>query len=361
MRAATVAIKNTLSSPPSEWKSKLRSGGVSEFLVRQLILTAHRMLDDKPDRAIQVFAVAEELVKELPTLTNQNLLHALRGRTFLDRVVAHRTLGQFPASTTMLDNAEEEYRKTPYCINELAQTWYERAASHFKRGELDATLKFIEQARNIFVLTADRRRAAKARMLEACVLVDRGALRDARDSFREAIAAFRVFEDREALACPYLNLGSTEMRLGHTRTARKALDAALVAFTKQKNAGEVVRAQWNLAHLATFYEKSLLGLRKLRDARRDFAELRMTADAAFVGLDIAKALLDSGEFEEAEQLCGVIFNEFAESGIPKNALEALAYLRDAASRRNADVRLVEDVRRFVERAAFHPEAVFHPA
>src|SRR5258708_17849537 len=151
------------------------------------------------------------------------------------------------------------------------------------------------------------------------------------------------------------------MHLGHLAAARNAIGPALTAFTKLGMRGEVVRVRWNLAHLITFHKDRERGLPLLREARSDFANLGMTGSAASVGLDLVKALFgDVAAAEEATQLARVVFREFEGSGATKNALEALAYLRDALQRREATAELIDEVQTFVERAPRHPGAVFTP-
>jgi tetratricopeptide (TPR) repeat protein len=358
VRDAAIVVKETLTGRVGDWHRTLVHHGVTEFIVRHVLLTAHRIVDARPARAIQLLNLAEQLVDDLPTLTSSYLRCAMRGRTFLDRAFANRVLGHFNEAASMLDRAEEEFRQDSACTHELAQTWYERSALRFKVGDLDMTITYARQARNIFVLTGDRRRTAKARMIEACVLVDRHSLHAARDAFRDAARSFYAFEDQESLSCALLNLGSTEMRLNHLVRARKLFEAAQLGFAKLKMHGEVVRTQWNLAHLVAFHENLIRGLPLLQQARNDFATLHMTADAAFVGLDIVRALFAAGRVGDAGALCRIVIPEFEESGVSANVREALAYLRAAVERRDATAELVAEVRTFIERAPHHPDAVF---
>jgi len=361
MRATAAVIARILGGAQKEWARRFLAHGVSEALVRQLVLTAHRLLDDRPARAIAILDVAERLTIELPALMKRDVVIVLRGRSCLDRAFALRSLGRFNEARTMLDRAEAEFQKTPYCTHELAQTWYERAAMHFKLRAFEVVVRFAQQARSIFILTSDRRRAAKARMIEGCVLADRGELAAARDEFRDAVAAFAVFGDRESAACAHLNLGSTEMRLGHLNTARGAFRQAAQEFVKLGMHGEAVRARWNEAHLVAFHENLTRGLVLLRKARSDFANLEMLADSAFVGLDMLKALFGKHDAAgEAEQVARVVFREFELAGVTKSALEALAYLRDAIQRNTATGSLVDDVRSFIELAQHDAAATFSP-
>jgi tetratricopeptide (TPR) repeat protein/DNA-binding phage protein len=358
VRAGASFVKDTLAARPDEWRHRFIQRGVTEVVVRQLLLSAHRILDAKPARAIQLLAVAEGLVDELPPSTSEYLIHAMRGRAFLDRAFANRVLGNFHEAAVSLDSADAEYRQHPQCTHELGQAWYERAALRFKLGDLDATMTYVHQARSIFVLTGDRRRTARARMIEACVLVDRNLLPRAREAFREAAMIFRAFEDQEALACALLNWGSTEMRLRHQVRARKLFQNALALFVDLQMPGEIVRTRWNLAHLVTFYEDIGRGLPLLRAVRDEFTKLGMIGDAAFVGLDLVRALYANEEPGEAAAWCRRIIPEFETSGATKNVREALAYLRAAAERREATADLAAEVRAFIERAPHHPDSVF---
>jgi tetratricopeptide (TPR) repeat protein/DNA-binding phage protein len=359
MRATTAAIAEVLKRPVAEWPGAFIERGVTEALVRQLVLTAHRLVEKQPKRAIAVLATAERLTKELPTLMKRDVGIVLKGHTYLERAVALRVLGLFHDERAMLDRAEAEFQKRAACTHELAQTWYERAALAFNLNELDEAARLALQARNIFLLTGDRRRAAKARMLQGCVLVDRHQYAKAREEFRVAVTTFRTFGDTETLAAAYLNLGSTEMRMGRTAAARDALKSAAIFFEKAKLPAEVVRVKWNLAHLVTFHESREKGLPLLRKVRVEFAKRDMLDAAATVGLDIVKALFgDDAAVDEAAELCQTIIGEFTKAGAAKNVLTALAYLRDATTRRTASPALVDEVRVFIEHASQDPAATF---
>jgi tetratricopeptide (TPR) repeat protein len=362
MRLTAARIAQVLQQPQDEWADRFSQQPISEPLLRQLVLTAHRALDDKPRRAIAIHALAARLSRSLPNFVDPNVRIALIGRTFLDRAFALRHLGRFPEAFRMLDRAEEFFRSTPYCIHELAQAWYERAAVHFRTGEDDPAAVLAKQARSVYTLTTDRRRAAKARMLEACILVDARKFRPARDAFRESLAAFKAFGDQESLGSAYLNLGNTEMHLGRLTSARNSMLHALRIFTKLELRGEIIRVRWNLAHLDTFHGDADKGFALLRQARADFANLRMPAEAARVGLDIVKALFgNDAAAREAATLARTIVTEFENSGATRNAVEALAYLRDALARGKATPQLVDDVGRFVDRAPRHTDAIFTPS
>ena len=65
-----------------------------------------------------------------------------------------------------------------------------------------------------------------------------------------------------------------------------------------------------------------------------------------------------GAAEEVAQLGRRIVDELTAAGATTNALEALAYLRDAFARRDASPQLVDDVRTFLQRATRDASLVF---
>ncbi|MFP5247600.1 MAG: hypothetical protein ACLGH0_12990, partial [Thermoanaerobaculia bacterium] len=93
------------------------------------------------------------------------------------------------------------------------------------------------------------------------------------------------------------------------------------------------------------------GLTRLREARREFEALGLRSDAALVTLDLAEALLATGQpgaAREAAELSASLVDLFTSVGMTGHALTALAFLREAFAGGNATPALVRHVREYLE-------------
>lgn len=361
-KQASELIASFATRPVAEWTERIRKrkSGATEPVIRRLIAIGYKELVRNATRAHAILAVARELTADL-SQTIPELRVAFRGRTFLYQAHALLQMGRYDDALAALDDAEREYEGSPFSTNELAQTWYERAAIRFKRGELDEAARLIKRAINVFTVMGDTRRVAKARIIQGCILYERGNIAAAREQWLLVVEPLRLAEDLEAVAAISLNIGSAETLLGQVASAKVWLNRALAEFKKQANIGEIIRTQWSMAKLRLLHEDYEAGLRVLRMVHEQFISVSMPAEAGFVALDLVEQLVESSETnDDVIALCRSAITAFERAGATLKMLEALGYLREAIARRKADAELVRHVRKYLERVGSGRDEIFAP-
>lgn len=333
--------------------------GVTEDMVRVLVFDAEKKTDRNAGRALAILTLADAIAERLPN-SSAAVVAALRGRIHLDRAYGLRQLGRYREALPLLDEAEEQYERTPHCAHEVATVWYERAAILFVKEDYDAAIRAARRAVNLFTLVGDRRRIAKAQLILACVFHERGELEAALASFTEVESALRAMNDREALASVHLNLGATETLLGNVPAAQAWIEKALRAFSQLGRRGEIARTRWAMARLHLLHFNRAEGMQQHRDVRAAFEGLGMHDDAGTVMLDMAAYLLEDGKSAESASLCREALAAFEHSGAAMSARRAVRFLYQAIQDGAADAALVREVRRFLDRSAAHPEQEFAP-
>jgi tetratricopeptide (TPR) repeat protein len=289
------------------------------------------------------------------------LVVALRGYAEKGRTNALRMLGRYQEAMQLLIDAEQHFVDARYCTLEIGEVRYVRAGILFKMQRWPEAQEAAGQARRIFEEEHDRTRALHARMIEGCILVERGSLDAARAVFVGLLKQLAAKCHRDALARVYMNLGSCDLKRGVPGFARHWLHRATQLFRELGLPSELARARWCGAKITVFEGNRTRGLRDLRAAMRDFERLSMPADAGFVGLDLLEVLLaDASAAKEAENLARSLAEFFVAAGANVGAARAIGYLRDAAAARTADAPLVAYVRRYLNRVDVDPERRFEP-
>jgi tetratricopeptide (TPR) repeat protein len=344
------------------WFTRIRTtaGAATESATRELVDAAFPLLDRQPARAEQLYAAAVGLTERLAT-SPPLLVVALRGYAEKGRANALRMLGRYQEAMQVLIDAEQHFMDARYCTSEIGEVRYARAGILFKMEKWPQAQEAAGQARRIFEEEHNRTRALHARLLEGCVLVERGNLDAGRAVFGELLKPLAGKRHRDALARLYMNLGSCDLKRRVPKFARHWLHRATQLFRQLGMTSELARARWCGAQITIVEGDRARGIRELRAAMRDFERLSMPADAGFVGLDLLEELVaDASAANEAAQLARSLAELFLAAGLNVSAARAVSYLRDAVVSRTANASLVAYVRRYVHRADVDVATQFQP-
>jgi tetratricopeptide (TPR) repeat protein len=344
------------------WLARLRTtpGAATETATRDLVDAAFSLLDRQPARAEQLYTAAVGLTKRLAT-SPPLLVVALRGYAEKGRANALRMLGRYQEAMQVLIGAEQHFVDARYCTFEIGEVRYARAGILFKMEKWPQAQEAAGQARRIFEEEHNRTRALHARLLEGCVLVERGNLDAGRAVFSELLKQLAGKRHRDALARLYMNLGSCDLKRQVPKLARHWLHRATQLFRQLGLTSELARARWCSAQITIAEGDRDRGIRELRAAMRDFEHLSMYADAGFVGLDLLEELIaDGSATNEAELLARRLAELFVAADLNVSTARAVTYLRDAVASRRASASLVAYIRRYIHRAEVDPIRSFEP-
>ena len=344
------------------WLARIRTaaGAATEEATRELVDAAFPLLDRQPARAEQLYAAAIALTARL-VASPPPLVAALRGYAEKGRANALRMLGRYREAMQLLIDAEQHFVDARYCALEIGEVRYARAGILFKMEKWPEAQAAAIQARRIFEEERDHTRALHSQVIVGCVLIERGDLEAGRAllvSLRKPLEGKR---HRGTLAGVYMNLASCDRRRQEPVIARHWLRRAMQLFRELGMTSELARARWCGAKITIIEGDRHRAMRELRAAMRDFERLSMPADAGFVALDLLERLIaERSGTNEAAKLARSLAELFVAAGASVSAAKAIAYLRDAADARKADVPLVAYVRRYVQRATVDPDRPFQP-
>lgn len=349
----------------AEWEAWLAgirktAAAVTETFLRELIDAASPLINRQPARAEQLYAAAIALTERLAE-SPPPLIAALRGYAEKGRANALRMLGRYHAAMQVLIDAEQHFIDARYCAVEIGDVRYTRAGILFKMEKWPEAQAAAEQARRIFEEERNRTRALHAKLIEGCILGERGDLERSREIFVSLLKLLEGKRHRGTLACVYMNLSSCDRRRRKPEFARHWLHRAIQLFRYLGMPSELARARWCGAQLTIDVGDRARGMRELRAAMRDFERLSMPADAGFVALDLLEEITrDPSAVKEAEDLARSLAALFVAAGANVSSAKAITYLHDAAIARKADAPLVAYVRRYVHQADVEPDSPFQP-
>lgn len=336
-------------------KRRYRTGGV----VRKLTAHAQGLCRQEPLDALTLADAAVSIAEALPDgLYTARAVYELRGSAWRARANALNFLGRFDEALDDCRRAERAYRELRSPGLGLATVAYLRGCILFEQQRYAEALQSAETAEHGFSHLGQDERQMWAVNLRANIAFEQRQL-DA------ATALFgRVYEYGEALRDPGWiargahALGNCHLERGDLAEASMHFHVALKLFREIGERTEVTRAEWGIA--LAFVRSNVVGegIRRLRNVIVAFARAGMVTDAGLAGLDLADALLTSGDTREIAALASHLFEVFTSHGMLTGALTALAFLREAAAGGTLTPSDIGAVRAFLRRAERQPRLPF---
>ena len=327
---------------------RMRNSGV----VRRLCAESRELRERQPMHALVVADAAIALADQLPhDRYPEPLLDELRGGAWLERANVLRYLGRYAEALDAADIASRAFTGSPVAVYSNALVDYLRGVIYVETERLDEALRLVRKSARVFRQFGEEERYVHARIVEATVLFDQNRYRESRDLFLSLVAVSKAAGDAATLARLYGNVANCQLRLHELESAEVYFSRALSLYEALGLETERIRTRWSIGCLRIASGDLADGLLRLREARRELDELGLRNDAALVTLDLAEALLATGESHaarEAAELCAAVVESFAAVGMNGHALTALAFLREAFDAGRATPGLVRHVRDYLE-------------
>jgi len=329
-------------------RPRMRTSGV----VRRLCAESRALRERQPMHALVVADAAIALSDQLPADRYPDpLIDELRGGAWLERANVLRYLGRYAEALDAADIASRAFSHSPVAVFSNALIDYLRGVIAVETERLDDALRLVRKSARVFQQFGEDERYVHARMVEATVMFDQNRYRESRDLFLALVTVSKNAGDAATLARLYGNVANCQLRLHELESAELYFSRALSLYEALGLETERIRTRWSIGCLRIATGDVADGLGRLREARRELDELGLRNDAALVTLDLAEALLATGEPQaarEAAELCSSVVEGFAAVGMTGHALTALAFLREAFEAGRATPALVRHVRDYLE-------------
>jgi tetratricopeptide (TPR) repeat protein len=364
-KAATAVIAEVLSGPSAWWRERARRtpGVVTHACAALLIERSIALMDQSPADATDAAAVAVDVAEQLrPDAYPSGLVLAVRTDAWREYAYSLFYVGRLSEASTAIDAAEQTCRRLPSPEHGLARISLIRAQVYRGADRFDEAIALAAQAAETFARLGDQTRYAKARVTE-------GNMRHARGDVAAALTIWLAVEDAPGLAhdgtlgMVLHNIGYAYRDLGDYALARTYLGRARAQYETRGMAVEKVRTRWAEGGMLVMSGEAGEGLRILREAWRAFEKVGMELEAALVGLEVAEALLVTGDTDEVPSICRAILDRFVSEGMTSRAITALSFLREAIAVGKAPPDLVRTIHSFLralpdgaKSTSIHPSA-----
>lgn len=338
-------------------RSELRTVGV----IQRLIAAARGMVRRNPRRAHELTSVAVEYAAQVVTPHDGHcVVLTLRAEAWKEHANALRAVDETTAAQEAIAIARALYGRLPASGWHLAIVGLIEAEILHDLGRVPQSLELVRTAASQFALHRDHDRYVDAQMTEAWLLWSAGETAAAAEVWRTSLETARQRGDEELTARLADRLGLFELRFGRPDHARELLFSALAVFDRCGSQRDATRTRWYFAEAAAAcgrWNEAISEYHKVR------AELLATADAveaAFPCIEIVALLLDSHRSAEVTSLLAAFIEDFRETGMPANALDAFVHLHECHAAGNCTDEEIAAVRVYFEELPDHPNAPFIP-
>ena len=347
-RAAMANIRN---------QRKFHTGGVA----RRLNAKAHEVYLSKPLDALIFADLAQAVAELLPDdIYPNNAVYELRGTAWKERANALVRLAEFDDALESLRHAEDAYQHLRSSGRGLGAVELVRAGVYYERGELDKATEHVDRAERGFAHLGLDRQRMKAVWLRGEIAYEAHEYSSARTIFQQVIQFGESSNDAGWIARGSFCRAACELELGNLGEAVTLYHSALMIFREAGPAEYRIETEWGLARVSLYGGKPTDAVRGLRDVIAAFEEIGRVANVALAGIDLAEALLVLERWEEIAKVAGHAFRVLKKAGHLTGALTALAYLKEAAAKRQLTAGTLRQVRDYLRRVEREPDLLFAP-
>lgn len=340
--AAASVLDEILTGPWTAWPERLRKANLrTAGMVRQLLERRPAVIERQPAAALQLTSMALALAEvldprqywhdEVTYLCAQALREQAHVLSFMGRSTeALRYVERSARAFASLDPALIEWDMARLqLVKAVALRLLERGGEAVALAH-DAGEKFLQ--------AGDRPRFVQARITEAAMLYDAGAVENALSLWR-SVQGDRDLGAVDALRLTH-NIALCLCDLGRGEEAIAPLRHCVSEFGARGLDTERTRSRWYLGNALLGAARSDEAIAALRTASREFAELDLPVDAALAALHLAEALVANEQPEEVPAICREVIAQLTNAGLAMQAIPALSLLREAAAMGDASRALI---------------------
>jgi len=231
---------------------------------------------------------------------------------------------------------------------------------HYERGDLQEAAKHVVLAEHGYAHLGIERQRIKAVFLDGAIKYEALALAEASATFQRIIDFGEQAHDAVWIAKGSYARANCELDRGNAAEASILFLKALAIFCETGPEENRIETDWGLARVVLHGGKASDAARRLRDVIAAFEVMGRVGNAAVAGIDLAEALLVLERWDEIAKVAAHAFRVLKKAGIVTGALTALAYLKEAATKRHLTPAALKAVREYLMRVEREPNLLFAP-
>jgi tetratricopeptide (TPR) repeat protein len=337
-------------------KKEFRTAGV----VRRLCETAHDVCPRLPPEAVKISRVAILISEALPDdLYPAGAVSALRGLAWKELTNGFRFLDRFDEALDALSHAEEHYRQLAEPELDLAIIEIVRAFVLLEIEDYVAADKCAIRALEIFRHLGQDSRSLHVMTVQATIVRQR-KLPLAIEMHSRVLARAEAGADVMWKSIAASNLAWCYLEYGDPVTAKELFRAAKVGCDELGFESDATRCDWGVALAKRDLGNHREALTELVAVSNAFGRQQVVVDSATAMVEAFEIMLALGEHEPIERLATGLVTALTRAGRTESALSALAYIKEAASRKSVTPEILSAARAFLLRADRHHGSIFAP-
>lgn len=311
----------------------------------QLLLQRSReSVAEEPARALTRAELAVEVGRHLGPAYDTDWVLDLRARSWARLANARRVLGE-------IWSAEAAFREAEDCLalSTSGNAWARAEVLDLKsslrqdQGRFAESLDLVEEAYRLYREEGDARGAARVLLKKSKLFREMGDLESALSTLRETAPEIDGAGDPRLSAAARYNLLCCLDESGRHQEAWDLLPEVRDRFRDSARPLDRVRLRWaegGLAHELGHFEEAEAAYREVGE---EFLEQGMFHNAALVGLDLARLLLEQGRTGELKALAVELVTAFEAREIHREAAAALVLFQRACDEERLTLDLVARV------------------
>lgn len=336
---------------------KYHTGGV----VRRLNAKANAVVASAPLEALIFADMAQTVADLLPDDTYpNNAVYELRGTAAKERANALLRLAEFDEALEALELAERAYEHLRSPGYGLGAVELVRGAVYYERGELQAAAEHVDRSEQLYAHQGLERQRMKAVFLRGEIAYEALQYAESVATMQQVIRFGEEIGDASWVARGSYVRALSELELGNLGDAAMLFHAALVILRETGPTESRIDTEWGLARVALYGGNASEGVRGLRDAIAEYEAIGRVMNVALAGVDLAEALLVLERWDEIVKVAAHAFRVLKKAGHLTGALTALAYLKEAATKRQVAPETLKVVREYLRRVEREPDLLFVP-
>jgi len=346
--AAAELLHDIEKTPAAWWRTAIAKSRSSHGagIVRQLLAQMRSLIAKSPLNALECTAIALDLANDLGVSDYPgDFVVALRADAFRDHAYMLSFLGRTHEALAALDRAESLLRQLSVPDFHLARTKLVRANIYVITDRQSEAITLAHEAGETFLAYGERSRYLDARVTEAAMLHEHGAVREAL-SIWESIAGDPALPETNRVSVCY-NMGLAHRELGNEGKSAELITQAIAEYEMLGMEGEATRARWGLASTLVSAGRLAESVPLFDVAWKSLEQLGLETDAALAALELAEVLLVIGQPDRVPHICRAILDRFTRIGMTSRAITALSYLREVVALGKAQPPIVRHVREFL--------------
>jgi tetratricopeptide (TPR) repeat protein len=348
--AADALCDAILTGPHARWPERLAGtdGTRTLGMVRQLLARMPALAESRPAAGLQLTSMAisvSEAVRDRDYLPDQVM--QVRGQALRDHASVLAFLGRYAEALQYVERAERLLEQVPAARFDRARLAVVKAQSLRLQNRSEEAAALARDASEVFLQLGVRARYVSARITEAALLYDGGAVERALEVW-SALEGDRDLDATSAVRVTH-NIALCLCDLGRRVEAVAPLERCVSEFAILGLPTERTRSRWHLGNALLGTSRQRDAIVTLRLAWHEFAELGLSVDAALAALDLAEALVVQEEPAQIPMICHEVITQLTTAGLASQALPALRLLREAATLGRASRVLIRHAHATVKR------------